>query len=456
MREGIAFIALGVIALAVAGASASCAQNSPGLDAGGVDAGDASLDVAPDAHAEAAAACAFPEGGAPGTVDDGFAYQTIPGSYLPLAMVADSQRSLYVAGIDQIGQTGACWISTTVEAINVVKVLSNGAVDTTFGTSGHLCIALPNDSQQLNALAFDSTNDTIVGIGTQAPGTGVAVLVVKFDTTGKLVKSFGSNGVLTLTNANKQLWAGTGVALDTSYSPPKIVLVGNGWIARLENDGTLDPSFNGGAPLVDITYAYSALSVTPDGYYVTANTGASSAILRRVTRGGTFDLSFKGGAAVPIALISQYVTVWDIELLSNNRVALAAWVDKSPTSLNLVAYDNAGNQDVAFGTVRPRIDGGVLGPWVGSVTSTRIMYRDCEGRLVVTGTIAEQNAVFAGIARVLDDGGLDTQFGDHGIATVGLDGGTSGEVSIEDPITGRIVAALAGPSGQLVLVRLFR
>ena len=266
-------------------------------------------------------------------------------------------------------------------------------------------------------------------------------------------------GALTLTKRERRL-CGAGPCVAPGHivsAQPKMRARGRRmWIARLENDGTLDPSFNGGAPLVDITYAYSALSVTPDGYYVTANTGASSAILRRVTRGGTFDLSFKGGAAVPIALISQYVTVWDIELLSNNRVALAAWVDKSPTSLNLVAYDNAGNQDVAFGTVRPRIDGGVLGPWVGSVTSTRIMYRDCEGRLVVTGTIAEQNAVFAGIARVLDDGGLDTQFGDHGIATVGLDGGTSGEVSIEDPITGRIVAALAGPSGQLVLVRLFR
>jgi hypothetical protein len=222
----------------------------------------------------------------------------------------------------------------------------------------------------------------------------------------------------------------------------------------------LDPAFNGGTPLIDSNpnVGYSAMGMTADGYYL-AGIASGTAFLRRVTRDGSFDVAFKGGSIVPITSSALDVVVHDIVPLSGGRVALAAGVD--PTSsrkINVTAYTGTGDSDLAFGTVTPRLDGGVLLPGTEEYDTDQLMYRDCEGRLIVTGTFQTQFAPgVAGVARILDDGGIDSLFGNGGLATIEVnDGGSVGGTAAEDPITGRILVATAGYDLQLVLVRLFR
>jgi uncharacterized delta-60 repeat protein len=84
------------------------------------------------------------------------------------------------------------------EPFGVVRLLSNGSLDTKFGTGGNTQIAFTNFINTPNSLALQPDGKIVaVGEATSADGTLSEFAVARFNTDGTLDSSFGNGGKVT-------------------------------------------------------------------------------------------------------------------------------------------------------------------------------------------------------------------------------------------------------------------
>jgi uncharacterized delta-60 repeat protein len=203
--------------------------------------------------------------------------------------------------------------------IAILRYLPDGALDRQFGADG--IAELLQISASARSAAFDSQGRIVV-VGTQwlSSPFRTRLLVVRFDTAGKLDQSFGANGIVSLHEAAVSQWLyATALELDG-----KIVAVGvSGYhkgtgapepgndlqiaVLRLTANGALDTSFAGQGLLLMASSRYlwgaHGVAIQPDGEklliagYVTdeANDRSSAIMLGRLNRDGTPDAEFGRG-----------------------------------------------------------------------------------------------------------------------------------------------------------------
>jgi uncharacterized delta-60 repeat protein len=207
--------------------------------------------------------------------------------------------------------------------IAILRYLPDGALDRQFGADG--IAELLQISASARSAAFDSQGRIVV-VGTQwlSSPFRTRLLVVRFDTAGKLDQSFGANGIVSLHEAAVSQWLyATALELDG-----KIVAVGvSGYhkgtgapepgndlqiaVLRLTANGALDTSFAGQGLLLMASSRYlwgaHGVAIQPDGEklliagYVTdeANDRSTAIMLGRLNRDGTPDAEFGRGVDAP-------------------------------------------------------------------------------------------------------------------------------------------------------------
>ncbi len=202
----------------------------------------------------------------------------------------------------------------------LVRYLRTGALDRSFGIGGRVTTVLPRDTQDAVAedLAIDP-DGRIVVVGTLSWRT---IVVARYLPNGGLDPTFGRGDGLKFTGGTRK--SGLAVALqpdgkivlcgyeevwnrptqeldsylivtrytqagrpDTDFGvvrvapavwpadygvalqpDGRIVVVGDGVLARLMTDGSLDPSFGGGDGVVDSTFSLEGVTLQPDGRIV--------------------------------------------------------------------------------------------------------------------------------------------------------------------------------------------
>jgi len=200
----------------------------------------------------------------------------------------------------------------------LVRLDSTGSLDTTFGQSSSGLVAKNFDitkDEFGNSLAITTTGDYILGGSQQIISSTNSFAIAKFDTTGSPISSFGSSGLVVVTNFftgsddygaslkiqqdGKFVLGGTSTQLpsgDTCYA-----------VVRVDpTTGTLDSSFGtGGQVITDLSSQTPSINLTGNsvalqlngkivlgGTYSIPSTSVTSFSLARYNTDGTLDTTF--------------------------------------------------------------------------------------------------------------------------------------------------------------------
>lgn len=196
---------------------------------------------------------------------------------------------------------------------------ADGSVDRSFGFGGVAKASAFGGSGVANAVAVGSDGKIVVAgsVPFADPNGGVStrVAVARLNANGRLDTSFGSGGTEVV-----DLGLPAAVAQGVAVQPDgKVVLVGyeqgsvnygffNAIVARLDSNGSLDPSFAGGV----LSYHHpgggydslNAVALQNDGKIVTGGVDLENtpfALFLRVNSDGTLDQSFGSGGATTLS-----------------------------------------------------------------------------------------------------------------------------------------------------------
>lgn len=374
-----------------------------------------------------------------------------------------SASSLTIDGSSRIvvaGQQAADLSNGTPRLAAVARLTAAGALDAAFGIAGRMTKGLL-DNDNMVGLGVDGGTGRIVLAGwTRALFGGRSAATVAVTTDGIVDAGYGTNGsVLTPLSAVVESPA-SGMALQPDG---RILVAGSAtftdgrrpYVARLNRDGTLDPSFGGGG-VVTLPTALAVdadqVAVAADGSIRVTLTLPDSLVTDVVVRldaDGSFDSGFGSGGLATIPQIPNpiYLT---LAPQPDGSTFAGGTENVVPGRLVLAKLTAQGAPDPSFGPA----PGGVaaipidLSDWAYDV---RVLP---DGRLLVAARVDNFDAM-PGLLRLTATGELDPTFDGDGILTLGLMGSTRAVLSAGDD--GILVGGdVHGAPGGIFLARFDR
>jgi uncharacterized delta-60 repeat protein len=334
------------------------------------------------------------------------------------AVVVDSSGRIVV-----VGETSA--IMETRPDFALTRYLEDGTLDTAFGIGGKVITDFGSQEPFPKDLTLDAVGRIIV-VGTTTNnymGTNADFVVGRYLPDGSLDPSFGVGGKVTMDigELSRQDWA-TAVTVD---SMSRILVAGRhdcqtGYpnkyvLARYLDNGTLDPSFGtGGLVIADFGYAIVPGYVTAVMLDATGRIVVGGPILARFLPDGTPDLTFgtSGWSAVDLpAGRSGQITAATLD--ATDRILVAGEINNeiygSRLDFALARYSRDGTLDPTFG-----VDGWAATDFLGGYGHddyASAVVVDPRGRIVVSGYSYPASGSDFAVARYLDNGTLDPEFG---------------------------------------------
>ncbi len=255
-----------------------------------------------------------------------------------------------------------------ITAVSLVRLNSDGSIDSTFGTAGEAIDAPPAFTAALNSRRIPVSADGkiyLAGIGQAMSSADDDMAVVRFNPNGTIDSAFGENGIAAFVSTGadstndialqfdgKVLLAGSSGAIDTDLT-----------IVRFDGAGILDTSFNMNGVLTVDTGGTSdsafGVLVQPDGKIVFGGSGDPTtaldfeAVIARFNADGTPDIIFgtnANGVLVDSTLCCDGVYI-PKAIQSNGRILAFAGsapgstvrfngddTDTLPDGLSFIAY----------------------------------------------------------------------------------------------------------------------
>ncbi len=338
--------------------------------------------------------------------------------------------------------------SGSIHFFVVFRYLSDGTVDTTFGTDGFALTGFDNGvgNDVANSVALQADGKIIVAGSSSNNGQGSTFAVARYDTDGTLDTTFGTKGtVRTQVNGiygNND--AGSAVAVQRDG---KIVVAGtsNGSfaLARYNSDGTLDNTFGSGGT-VSSTYHGSdgtgdfgrSLVIQLDGKIVVAGSaytfmdGGNTFAVARIDTDGVLDDTFAefGSVKLPLFGYGPNALGESVALGSDGRLYVAGLFNNDDGQGNEFALYRLradGSLDSTFGTdgfVGNKIDGGNAGDDEGmSVTVLE------DGKVMIGGFSKSTSGFAFAACRYDSTGVVDSTFGTSGSMRINIYGGSGAD-----------------------------
>lgn len=366
---------------------------------------------------------------------------------------------------------------TESTGFHVLRFTADGALDTSFGTSGLARVTftsgLGNESPWSLAVQPDGVIVVAGSVPTRAnSGSPRLAAIARFRENGALDTSFGTGGKVTFSFGSSRT---SSAAFAVTIQPDGRILIGgtadNDFAAaRLQPNGGFDTTFGtGGRVLLPMGTGGSGPTSPRVGGIALQSTGSSEGIviggsiihctareiaIIRLTTSGVPDSAFgaRGDGRVFVDVANGVETIFGMTVDSAQRVILAGQ-DNLANHSAVVRLTPDGLLDSSFGdggATRIRFDG--LNTSIFNVT------RDAIDRLVVTGGArvpgTMESDAFA--ARLLPDGSLDSSFGTGGALLVAYpvgNGDDQGGGAVVQP-NGRIVIAGRAVFNYVVLLGL--
>lgn len=332
-------------------------------------------------------------------------------------LVTDASDRIVCVGQQRIAittGTGRKQSTTYSARLTVARLLADGALDTTFGSSGVTSIAVPgadfSGSGKAKAVRILSDGSILVaGIGLQVVATSGkgkktsrsdAIVLARLSASGALDTAFGSGGIVVhdATAGDDEVWTG---ALEVQ-STGRIVVGGlardldERWVlTAYDSDGSVDATFGrvtqAGAFLRGIaTDASDRILVCgwlPDGL------GSSDGVLVRYDADGGLDTGFGSGGATVVAP-GERVEMGPPLVQADGKIVCAANIMDADEIWRClpVRFTSAGALDSGFGTggFGEALEDPVLNHLIGFVGIL-----DANGDIVFTG-VRWDSGVFSG------------------------------------------------------------
>jgi uncharacterized delta-60 repeat protein len=368
-------------------------------------------------------------GGGDGSLDATFAGGTVETSVgtdgsgdIGTALQADGKVLLFGQSDYAVGQTG----------FTVLRYTRSGTPDPTFGVGGvvQTPIGTINDEAFAGTVAPDGK---IVAAGFTYSARGPSFALVRYLSDGSLDTSFGSGGIVTTDVGDP---GSQETAFSVAVQPDgKIVASGYAFSAALGNtvvavvrylpDGELDPTFGTGGIVKFRPYPSYAISSGmvldgAGGILVTASPGDGFKVIR-LTSSGALDPNFgsNGVATISLGSIPGTPNAAELALQPDGKIVVAGVAAFSPDVVVGRLQAN-GVPDTSFGTAGVAVAN--VGTNPANVASVRAVAVQPDGKVDVAGTLAD--AIFPApqpahqvVARFLGDGRSDTTFGNGGVAS---------------------------------------
>lgn len=345
-----------------------------------------------------------------GTLDTGFGTggrvtTSISSSDFGRAVALQPDGSILVAGSANDG-TGRSFI---------VRYTADGALDTGFDGDGIVILDISPTSSDLFEDLVVQADGKIVAVGYAYSGANNVATVVRLNSDGSLDTSFNGTGILSLDFGTGD----DTLNAVTLQADGKIVVAGqanssssgNIAVARLNTDGSYDTTFNGtGLFTLDVQGnedLASAVAIDTDGKIVVAGSASTTDIqsfAMRLNTDGTLDTSFNTTGYQTIAAGSPFEGIEDLALQDDGKILLAgnAYAGAGLNDVSVIRLNTDGSLDTSFagdGTFRQAI-----GTTTDQATAIAL---DSQGGILVTGrTDATQSGIF--LMRIDASGALDT------------------------------------------------
>lgn len=369
-------------------------------------------------------------GGGTGTTNTGRIYGSAN------ALVAQSDR--FVVAGEAISGTGA----NREEDFLLTRMLADGGLDTTFGTSGYTTLTWPTyhyadpfdaglDIDMTTDVAFavqqQGTKLLVAGTVASQGGQSGAYGIARFSADGVLDTTFGTGGKADLRfgplvggTADQLAQRADGKLYVAGFTARAVDTTNNAdfGVARFTAEGAVDTSFNTtGAASFDFGKNEVARSIAFQGNKALLAGGDDFAVTR-INDDGTLDMTFgvNGVATSPGGQghVMRVLAGGEILVAGSERRTGA----DQPWDIKLVRYTAEGQLDGTFGTsgvVKLAFDDHQV-----SVLSLDIL---ADGRLVLgmTAGFGITGAPYASVARLTAAGAIDATFGTAGLGVL-LDG----------------------------------
>jgi uncharacterized delta-60 repeat protein len=343
-----------------------------------------------------------------------------------MAIQADGKIVLAGAAGGAAGGPGQLFVS---------RLNHDGSLDPSFGSGGMARTSFGGFDDFARAVAIQ-TDGKIVAAGHSELINGRSRFVLaRFNRDGSLDPTFGRGGRVveqTLSGAN-------GVALQRDG---KIVAVGDGFnaatgntdfaVVRYNGDGSRDPSFDAdGLVFTDFGSFEEALAVAiqGDGKIVVAGAGGRGGALARLNRDGSLDPTFgRGGRVLTVASNA-------VALQADGKIVVAG-AGAGGGGFALARLERDGRLDPSFGS-----GGRVTTDFGGGRESANAVAIQGNGKIVAAGgTNGFGSGGDFALARYTQHGSLDPSFGDGGKVTTDFRG-VEFAIGVAIQGDGRIVAA---------------
>jgi uncharacterized delta-60 repeat protein len=311
-------------------------------------------------------------------------------------------------------------------SIALARVLSDGTLDPGFGDGGTVVTKLGQHSAAA-ALALAPDGGILIA-GSVVLGGRFAIAVLRYLPDGRLDKSFGRQGKVTVkVDGDAEAWSialqHDGRILVGGYLPSGIL-----WIPavfRFLPNGTPDPTFGDGGvaiPLDSLGGIVRGVAAQPDGHILASfesdlsPTASLDFAIARLEADGRLDATF-GDGGISFVDFTDYDVPHAIALLADGTIAVGGDVDGD---MGIARLTRTGQPDAGFGTAgRTTIDFGSDPP--NDLFYVDLAYGlapDPDGRLVIAGTSGfhdengDPNTVFSlarveGVAATCGDASLD-------------------------------------------------
>ena len=324
-------------------------------------------------------------------------------------------------------------------------------LDTSFGTGGIETTTIGNGAN-IFSVAINSSGQIIAG-GYSNPVSSNGFALARYDATGSLDTSFGSDGIQ---NTTIGTW---GSAYSIAIDPLTRKIIAGGashrtafTVARYNENGTLDTTFGTNLTGIETTTvgtdAYiQSVAIDGSGKIVVGGYAriASRArfALARYNANGSIDTSFNesspgsndGGVETTTIGNNSYLS--SIAIDSSGRI-VAGGHSNSGTGyiFTLARYNETGTLDTTFGTNL----NGIETTTIGNSSYIQSIAIDSSGRIVAGGYSNNGSGEVFTLARFSSNGTLDTSFGTGGVETTTVSDYGSNINSIAIDSSERIIA----------------
>lgn len=219
--------------------------------------------------------------------------------------------------------------------IAVMRLNTDGSLDTTFNGSGILIARFNNVNEAATAVVLQPDGKIVIG-GFLNNTIRNDFLLMRFTAGGLLDTSFGTNG-LVITPINGLNSAISSLALQ---SDGKILaggsVTGGSAIVRYNSDGSIDNTFSNSG-IASTTMSISKLMLKPDGKIIAAGTLNSRITVSRFNANGSIDTNFNGTGIFSASGISSSCRGYSSAIQNDDKIVISGTCYSNTLGLDSMA-----------------------------------------------------------------------------------------------------------------------